>query len=143
MTMVTYPSLNRIDEFPSELFNWFNRSSSTRRDNSWYPALDVQETEDAFELRLDVPGVEREKIDITLDDGVLRIEGSRELDRAEKTNDGLYRRYERTAGSFKRTVRMPVKAVSDDISATVKNGVLVITIKKQEEIKPKRIEVHS
>lgn len=116
----------------------------TRQDSFWYPALDVRETAEAFELTIDVPGVKRENIDITLDDDVLKIEGSRKIERSgEESDDNLYRRFERTDGSFKRALRLPVHATSEDISATVNDGVLVITVRKQDEVKPKRIEIQS
>ena len=108
---------------------------------SWRPALDLVEDADSYIISIDVPGVPSDDIEVTLDDGVLRIKGSRTISHETKEADGQYRRFERISGSFNRSVRLPTKAISDNIEAVVKDGVLTITVQKAAEIKPKRIAV--
>lgn len=102
-------------------------------------ALDVAETENAYEVSATVPGVKVEDIDITLDRNVLTIQGE---SHAEQTQEGQrYHIRERRYGSFARSVRLPEGIKGDEISADYDNGVLKIHIPKAEETKPKRIEV--
>lgn len=142
MTSLVYPTLRGLDDFADDLFSSLGPSSK-RKSNRWLPALDIVETEAGYDVHMDVPGVPIENIEITLDEGVLKIEGKREAVHKDKNDGRFYRRFERTFGSFARTLQLPVKAESEDITARVNNGVLVISIKKPEEIKPKRIEVLS
>lgn len=103
-------------------------------------ALDVAETENAYEVSATVPGVKVEDIDITLDRNVLTIQGESQ---AEQTQEGQrYHIRERRYGSFARSVRLPEGIKGDEISADYDNGILKIHIPKAEETKPKRIEVN-
>ena len=142
MTSLVYPTLRGLDDFSDDLFSSLSPSSK-RKSNRWLPALDIVESEGGYDVHMDVPGVPIENIEVTLDEGVLKIEGRRESVHEDKKEGRFYRRFERKFGSFARTLRLPVKAESEDITARVNNGVLVISIKKPEEIKPKRIEIHS
>jgi HSP20 family protein len=106
---------------------------------SWAPALDVYETEDKIELTLDLPGIDPEDVDLTVEDSTLTVSGSREF-RADVDEDG-FRRVERRYGSFARSLGLPATADAEHIDASFDKGVLTITIPKHEESKPKRIEI--
>jgi HSP20 family protein len=107
----------------------------------WAPAVDIKEEADKFVLHADIPGVKPEEIDISMEAGVLTIKGEKNTEATtEKEN---YKRVERTYGSFYRRFSLPDTANAEAISATSKNGVLVITIPKREAVQPKKISVSS
>ena len=125
----------------SEQLSLFNDSLLGKQNGvRWRPALDISENAESYVIAMDVPGVSSDDIEVTLDAGVLKIAGSRKLER-ESSDDGVYRSFERVSGSFERTLRLPTQSLGDEVNATVKDGVLTIFIKKAEAVRPKRIEV--
>ncbi|MDX1513596.1 MAG: Hsp20/alpha crystallin family protein [Gammaproteobacteria bacterium] len=136
--------LRRLNEEVGRLFdeNYYGLSDSDQSSavtSHWAPAVDIKEETDRFVLRADVPGVDSKDIDITMENGVLTIKGERKREDMEQ-RDG-YKRVERVYGSFYRRFTLPDTADADKISATNKNGVLEVTIPKQEKVQPRRIEV--
>ena len=107
--------------------------------SDWVPAVDIAENGEQFTIRADLPGVKPEDVEITMDQGVLSIQGSRSATR-EQEERGL-RRVERVSGRFLRRFRLPESADSTDIRAVSNNGVLEIAIPKQPEVQPRRIVV--
>jgi HSP20 family protein len=107
---------------------------------SWNPTVDVYENEDAIVVKAELPGVDKDKIAVDLQDRVLTIKGERSSDREEK-KDRFYRR-ERIHGSFERAFSLPDGVNPDAIKAEYKDGVLKIEVPKPEGAKPKRITVH-
>ena len=107
--------------------------------NDWVPAIDLEEEEDRFLIRADVPGVEAEDLDITMDKGVLTLQGNRETKAAEEK--GGLRRVERVSGRFHRRFSLPETADPTGISADYRQGVLEISIPKQPEAQPQRIQI--
>jgi len=105
----------------------------------WVPAVDIQEEEDRFLIRADVPGVDARALEITMEKGVLSLQGSRDT-RTETDQDGM-RRTERSYGRFKRSFSLPDTADAEGISADYRNGVLEISIPKRANAAPRRIEV--
>ena len=107
----------------------------------WVPAVDIREKDDRFELSADLPGVNPEDITVTMEDGVLSIQGSRQAEIADENDN--YKRYERVNGSFLRRFTLPDTANGEEIAATTKHGVLIVTIPKQTRVQPRKIEVKS
>jgi HSP20 family protein len=107
--------------------------------NDWVPAIDLKEEENRYLIRADVPGVDVEDLQVTMDQGVLTLQGSRDT-RAAEQKDGL-RRAERVSGRFYRRFDLPETADSTDISADYRQGVLEISIPKQAEAQPQRIQI--
>ena len=105
----------------------------------WVPAVDVKEEDERFVIRADVPGVDAGDLEITMEDGVLTLTGSRET-RSDETHDGL-RRTERVHGRFRRRFSLPDSADSDGIVADYQNGVLEVAIPKHQKAEPRRIDV--
>ena len=105
----------------------------------WVPAVDIQEEQDRFVIRADVPGVETKDLEITMEDGLLSLQGKRET-KAEEDRDGFHR-VERTSGRFHRRFNLPDTADSESISADYEKGVLVISVPKHPEAAPRRIRV--
>jgi HSP20 family protein len=96
------------------------------------PAIDMTENEKEICLRAELPGVDEKDVEIKLDGDVLTIRGEK---RQERTDEGDQRRvFERTYGSFERSVRLPFEPADDEVKAEFKNGVLTVTAKKPPEL---------
>ena len=151
MALVRYEHWNLLDRLQRE-FNLQNLLDPYARevegeDNSnvvtshWRPAVDIKEEEDRFVIYADLPGVDPDDIEITMEQGVLTLKGERSKETKEE-HEG-YKRVERVNGSFYRRFSLPDIADTERIEAKGKNGVLEITLPKQEKAKPKRITVKS
>ena len=106
---------------------------------AWAPALDISERKDAYLVTVEVPGVEPEDLDITMEDGLLTIKGERQF--TSESSEQQFHRVERRDGAFRRSITLPAQVQADHIEATFDNGVLQIVVPKAEEAKPKRIQV--
>ncbi len=112
------------------------QASSLRR---WVPAMDLAETEDQLVLRADLPGMERDDIDIEVKDNVLTISGERKAEH-EKKGEGFHR-IERSFGRFSRSLGLPRGVDAKSVTASFENGVLEVRMPKPEERKATRIEI--
>jgi HSP20 family protein len=107
--------------------------------HSWVPALDVAEDKDNYRVRVELPGLKREDIEVALDDGTLVISGER---KAEAHVEGTaIHRQERYYGKFSRALTLPSAVAADKVTANYRDGVLTVTVPKAEEAKPKTIAV--
>jgi HSP20 family protein len=108
----------------------------------WVPSLDAWETENAFHVQLDLPGLTAEHVDIAFDRNTLTINGTRPQT-IQAPDNGEVRVFfaERAYGSFQRSLRFPQYVMSDRIEANFDNGVLTITVPKAEEAKPRKIAI--
>lgn len=113
------------------------------RDGHFVPPVDVTEHADRYELRADLPGIDTDATEITLDDGVLLLTGVRRRLAAEVESQQLLLRSERTHGSFRRRFRLPDAAAEDGLEAEYSDGVLTITIPKKARPQPHRVEVEA
>jgi HSP20 family protein len=105
----------------------------------WAPALDISERKDAYLVTVELPGVEADDLQITLEDGLLTIQGERHF--AHDSSEQQFHRIERRYGAFRRSITLPAHVQADAVEASVEDGVLQILVPKMEEAKPKRIEV--
>lgn len=105
------------------------------------PSVNVYQSDEGVVLTAELPGVDPEKIDISLEGDILALRGIRE---EEKSEEGVrfYRR-ERAYGEFERKLQLPFRANPNDVEASYKNGVLTVNVAKPEEQRPKRIAVKS
>jgi HSP20 family protein len=103
------------------------------------PRVDVKDQEDSLMVRTEVPGVDAESIEVTVEGGTLTISGSRNFSDEETTDN--YHRKEIYEGSFERTILLPEGVDPTAVSATSKDGILEIKIPKQPEVLPHRITV--
>ena len=143
MFLTRYEPYGLFGQFSNEVNrmlagNRDTRSVTPHRD--WTPAVDIREEADRFVLLADIPGVSREAVDITLDEGVLTVRGERSATDDEAGRE--YRRRERTHGTFARQFTLPDTVDAEHISATVTSGVLEIVIAKAEKQQPKKISVN-
>ncbi len=95
------------------------------------PAADVSETDKAYEITAELPGMDEKNIEVKLANGVLTIKGEKQEEKEEKQKD--YHMRERSFGSFQRTFQVPDGVDSDKIEASFKNGVLSVTLPKSPE----------
>jgi HSP20 family protein len=107
--------------------------------STWFPAVDVTETDDALVLAFDLPGLNEDEINIELNDNVLTVSGRREREH-ERKEDNFYR-WERRFGEFSRSVALPAGVTENDVNASYENGVLEVRVPKPEEQRPKRIQI--
>lgn len=119
-----------------ELLNW-DPFFAARPASAFSPAFEVKETTDSFVVKADLPGVDEKDLDIALHNGVLTVSGSRQSE--ERKEGESYALYERQYGSFSRSFQLPDIADGERIDASLTNGVLVLTIAKKAEAKPRKI----
>lgn len=120
-------------------FNKGKRDDDEYENAVWSPLTDIRETNDKYEVHLDLPGVEKENVKISYTDGQLSISGERKQEKEEK--DSKYHRIERAYGKFYRSFTIPKLVIADKIDAEFKNGSLKVVIPKAEEAKPKELEI--
>ena len=99
------------------------------------PRIDATEDDNAFQVRVELPGMDREDVDITLSGGMLTVRGEKKREDEEKGKD-FYRR-ERSFGSFRRTLPIPTEVDESKIEASFRKGVLTIELPKSEEARKK------
>ena len=107
----------------------------------WKPLMDVVETKDGITLKVEVPGIKQEDINISLEDSTLTVKGERKHE--SEVNEEGYTRFERSYGSFERSVILPPTVDANRVKATYKDGVLEIQLPKKEEARPKAIKVEA
>jgi len=131
-----------------EMANFFDRlpegkdystDSSVVETGNWAPAVDIQENEHNFVIHADLPGVDKDKIDVSMENNQLSIKGERNQVK-EESHKGFVRT-ERVTGSFYRRFTLPETADGDNISAKIEKGVLEVTIPKKEVAKARSITV--
>ena len=128
--------MNRL--FEGALQGW-PEADSRLNPNGWLPAVDIYETENDLVLTVDLPGVDPKQTAVQVENNVLTIQGSRQLDQNLKKEN--FHRVERTYGSFLRSFTLSTKVDSDKIQATYKDGVLNVTLPKAQHAKPKTIQI--
>lgn len=146
MTLVRYnPNrsyLSMQDTMNSLVNALFNSElSDTGSENGEYaPRMDMKETENAFEVKLTMPGIDKDNLDISVTDGVLTVKGETKEDE-EKEENGKWLVREHKHVAYYRSVRLPSEVQAEKAEAEYKNGVLLLTLPKAEEVKPKSIPV--
>ncbi len=133
-----FRELAGMDRLFNDTFDRFFEDTGTRSNGTWSPSVDVSETETEILFTAECPGLEKDEIDISVNDGRLSISGERQFTEEEKTK---HHRVERWYGKFHRSFLLPKSADAEKISAHLKNGVLTVTLPKKEEAKPRQIPV--
>ena len=133
------PSRHNLVGEMDEFFNDFWRWPFVSRQGSLAPATDIEETEKEYRLTFELPGMKKEDIKVSVEDGVLTVSGERKEKREEK--DRHYVRTEMQSGTFSRSFTLPKTVDMNNITADYKDGLLMIALQKTEEAKPKQIEI--
>ncbi len=131
------PAWDLQDEF-NRFFEDFGFGSAVA-EQDYTLAMDIRETDEAYIVEADVPGIKKEDVKIEVNEDVLTIRGERKVEQEEKKKD--YHRMERQYGSFRRSVSIPSGIQHDAVKAKFDDGVLRVTLPKREDTKPRRIEV--
>jgi HSP20 family protein len=112
---------------------------ATTTTTAWAPTLDISERKDAYLVTVELPGLKPEDLDITMEDGLLTIQGERQF--TSESSEQQYHRVERRYGSFRRAITLPAHVMAEGIQASFEDGVLQLLVPKAEEAKPKRIQI--
>ena len=130
-------------DFPRTVDDLFHRVWGMRavpaQTEAWKPLADIVETPEAYVLRLEIPGVDPEHIELTVTGDTISVRGEKALD--EKLEDETWRRNERLAGKFERTFQMPTAVSDHEVEAEARHGVLTIRVLKAREDQPQRIQI--
>jgi len=143
--LTAWPRFGRLTDLREEIDRLFEAplaelARSSQILSGWTPALDMYEDNDNLYVRVELPGMKKEDIEVSLHDGSLSISGERKAEAKHK--DAEVYRSERFFGRFQRTITLPNAVASDKIKAQYTDGILTVTLPKAEEAKPKRIDVN-
>jgi HSP20 family protein len=144
MTQLTRRTPNRTvrdlqREVDSIFDQFFGRDSDDDTSTVWAPRTDLSETDDAFRIRLDVPGMTKDDITINLQSNTLTVSGERTTERQEENEE--YVRVERAFGNFHRTFTLPDAVDAENVKAAYEDGVLTINVPKTETSTRRQIEI--
>ncbi|MGB8507783.1 MAG: Hsp20/alpha crystallin family protein [Pyrinomonadaceae bacterium] len=106
---------------------------------AWAPSVDIYENKDQIVLEAELPGMNRDDFDLTVENNVLTLRGERRFEKQDDSDN--YHRVERAYGTFSRSFTLPQTVSSEGASAEYKNGVLRVTLHKRAEVKARRIEI--
>ena len=145
-TMIRWNPFGEMARMRSEIDRLFEDAFNApagkwERNSVWGFPLDVTEANETFTVKAAVPGMNPDELEITISDNVLTIKGETEAE--EVRDEEKVHLRERRSGSFMRSISLPVPVESDNVTATVENGILTLQIPKAEAVKPKRISVRS
>ena len=146
MSVVRWDPFRELEEMSERLNRVFARPGTNRQNGKealtvadWIPHVDISEADQQYEITAELPGLKKEEVKITLQAGVLTLQGERKQEKEEK--GARYHRVERSYGSFVRSFTMPDVIDEEKVSAEFKDGVLHIRLPKSEKAKPKAIDV--
>ncbi len=117
----------------------FTRLPAAEAAGAWFPPVDILEEGDQLVLRAELPGVNKDDIDIRVENGTVTLRGEKKLEK-EVDSESAYR-LERFYGSFARSFVLPTSIDADKIKATYKDGVLEVVLPKAEEARPRKVKV--
>lgn len=141
----TWPTLDRFSALRDDLNSlfevpfWSALGRQGQLFSGWSPALDLYQNKDNLVAVLELPGMKKDEIEISLHDGTLTISGER---KAGATNGDKAERSERYVGKFRRSITLPAAIDGTKVNASYRDGILTVTLPKAEEAKPKQIPVN-
>jgi HSP20 family protein len=135
-----FDELVRMQQEMNSFFDdFFGERRSDLLEGNWLPALDVSETEKEIIVRVELPGMTQQDIDLSLHENMLLLKGEKKP--APTKSQENYHRAERSYGSFNRSLTLPANVDPNQVQATFKDGVLQITLSKVAEVKPQKISI--
>jgi HSP20 family protein len=145
MTIVRWDPFRELEDMSERLNRVFSRPSvrNTGKENltvaDWMPTVDISETEGEYLIKAELPEVRKEDVKVTVENGVLTLQGERRQEKDEKGK--RFHRVERSYGSFVRSFSLPESVDDGAVKAEYKDGVLNLHLPKSEKVKPKAIDV--
>lgn len=146
MNLIKWDPFRELEDVSNRLNRIFGRSLARAESGNemvavadWAPSVDISETDTAYLIKGEIPGVKKEDVKVTIQDGMLTIQGERKQEKEEKGKK--FHRVECSYGSFERSFRVPDDADENSVKAEFKDGMLNVTLAKSEKAKPKAIEV--
>lgn len=146
MTFLTrYRPVDDAFSLPRQIDRWMNEALGSREWaagetlRQWLPATDVSETPEALVLCLEVPGMSREHLKISVERNILTVKGEKQQETSSE-NETFYRT-ERSYGSFERSFSLPSHVDADSVNASIENGVLTLRLPRREEAKAREIAI--
>jgi HSP20 family protein len=143
MNIVRFDPFRELEAMTNRLNRFFD-PSIIRRDepdafSGWAPAIDVEETDKEYRIKADLPEITKSDVKVSIEDGILTIEGERKQEKEEKNKK--YHRVERLYGKFVRRLNVPSDVAQDQVAAEFANGVLNVHLPKSAVSKPRNVEV--
>jgi HSP20 family protein len=143
MNIVRFDPFRELEAMTSRLNRLFDPSIARREGpddfGGWAPAIDVEETDKEYRIKADLPEVTRNDVKVSIEDGVLTIEGERKQEKEEKNKK--FHRVERMYGKFVRRLNVPSDVAQDQVAAEFANGVLNVRLPKSAAAKPRNVDV--
>ena len=153
MSLIRWTPARDLPTFPSDVINMqreinrmfdsFFRGGLSEDDalvaSDWSPAVDIAEHDNEYTVKLELPGVSKEDVKITMQNNVLTVRGEKRKEK--ETKGSSYHRVERSYGTFQRNFTLPSTVKADKIDASYAEGILTIVLPKAEEARAKQIEV--
>ena len=145
MSIVRYDPFRDLRNLQQEVNRLFTGNLATALDDegiargSWSPNVDIYENKEQIVLEAELPGMNREDFDLSVENNVITLRGERRFEKKEETDN--YHRVERAYGSFTRSFTMPNSVSAEGATADYRNGVLRVVLPKREETKARRIEI--
>lgn len=147
-TMTKWNPFREMDELSRRLTDLWGLSPTRTHGGDehvttadWTPLVDIAEDEHQYLIKAELPGVSKEDVRLTVENGTLRISGERRFEKEEKDEQKKYHRVERFYGSFVRSFTVPEDADPAQVSASFTNGMLSVHLPKTEETKPRTVDV--
>ena len=135
-----FKELASLREDMNRLFeSFFERYPKEKTEGFWSPSIDVEETENKFVVKAELPGMKKENIKVSLSSDTLTISGEKE--RREEEKGKTYYRMERAYGKFQRTITLPAEIETDKAKVSYTDGILTLTLPKSEISKPREIPI--
>jgi HSP20 family protein len=138
-----FPMFREMEDTWDRLNRYFGTRPNGGKENltvaDWTPVVDIQETDTEYLVKAELPEVKKEDAKVTLENGVLTLQGERRQEKEEKGKK--FHRVERSYGTFVRTFTMPLDADESKVAADFKDGILRVHLPKMEKPRPKAIEV--
>jgi len=147
MSIVRYDPFRDLRSLQQEVNRLFTGNFARAFDQegfaggSWSPSVDIYENKDQIVLEAELPGMNREDFDLSVENNTITLRGERRFEKKDDTDN--YHRVERAYGSFTRSFTLPNTVSSEGATADYRNGVLRVTLPKREDTKARRIEVKS
>ena len=145
MTIMRYDPFRDLRTLQEEVNRLFSTNMSRAFDDeaigrgAWAPSVDIYENKDHIVLEAELPGMNQEDFDLSIENNLLTLRGERKFEKTDENDN--YHRVERSYGAFTRSFTLPQTVSAEGATAEYNNGVLRVTLPKREETKARRIQV--